>query len=157
MIGRAFEHMDPDALEDACFGWINTLLADTDTDTDPETAKVVGPAVGGKTIRGAKNPDGKAPHLFSAVRHDTATLAGQRQPPAATGSYRPRPTRSTRSPRSRTPTSPSADHATPAEPAALRSLAISPLRLTGWNDITQATRYKATHRTNAPSLTCLTT
>ena len=35
-IGRAFERADPDALDDARFGWINTLLADA----DPGTAKV---------------------------------------------------------------------------------------------------------------------
>ena len=79
-IGRAFERVDPDALDDACFGWINTLLADATADT----AKVVGLAVDGKTVRGAKAPGGKAPHLVAAVRHDTATLAGQRQVPAKT-------------------------------------------------------------------------
>jgi len=79
-IGRAFERIDADALDDACFGWINTLLADT----APDTAKVVGLAVDGKTVRGAKSAGGKAPHLVSAVRHDTGTLAGQRQVPAKT-------------------------------------------------------------------------
>jgi len=79
-LGRAFERLDPDALDDACFGWINALL----TDTTPDTAKVTGIAVDGKTVRGAKNPESKAPHLVSAVRHDTGTTAGQRQVPAKT-------------------------------------------------------------------------
>lgn len=79
-IGRAFERVDPDALDDACFGWINALLADA----QPDTATVTGLGVDGKTVRGAKNPDGKAPHLLSAVRHDTGTTAGQRQVAAKT-------------------------------------------------------------------------
>jgi predicted transposase YbfD/YdcC len=79
-IGRAIDGIDADALDDACFGWINALLADA----QPDTAKVVGLAVDGKTVRGAKNPKGKAPHLVSAVRHDTGTTAGQRQVPAKT-------------------------------------------------------------------------
>lgn len=79
-IGRAFERVDPDALDDACFGWINTLL----TDATADTAKVTGLAVDGKTVRGAKVTDGKPPHLVSAVRQDTGTLAGQRQVPAKT-------------------------------------------------------------------------
>lgn len=79
-LGRAFEKIDPDALDDACFGWINTLLADT----APDTSKVPGLAVDGKTARGAKTAGGKAPHLVSAVHHDTGTTAGQRQVPAKT-------------------------------------------------------------------------
>ena len=79
-IGRAFERVDPDALDDACFGWINTLLADT----QPDTAKVTGLGVDGKTVRGAKSAGGKAPHLVAAVRHDTGTVAGQRRVPAKT-------------------------------------------------------------------------
>jgi predicted transposase YbfD/YdcC len=79
-IGRAFEHVDPDALDDACFGWINALVADT----APDTAEVVGLAVDGKTVRGAKAAGGKPPHLVAAVRHDTGTIAGQRQVPAKT-------------------------------------------------------------------------
>jgi predicted transposase YbfD/YdcC len=50
----------------------------------PDTAKVTGMAVDGKTVRGAKNSEGKAPHLVSAVRHDTGTTAGQRRVPAKT-------------------------------------------------------------------------
>lgn len=79
-IGRAFERVDADALDDACFGWINTLLANA----DPGTVKVAGLGVDGKTVRGAKAADGRAPHLVAAVRHDTGTVAGQRQVPAKT-------------------------------------------------------------------------
>jgi predicted transposase YbfD/YdcC len=79
-IGRALQRVDPDALDDACFGWINTLLADA----QPDTAEVVGLAVDGKAVRGAKDSGGKAPHLVAAVRHDTGTLAGQRRVPAKT-------------------------------------------------------------------------
>jgi predicted transposase YbfD/YdcC len=79
-ISRAFERVDADALDDACFGWINTLLADA----EPDTAKVSGLGVDGKTVRGAKAAGGKPPHLVAAVRHDTGTIAGQRQVPAKT-------------------------------------------------------------------------
>ena len=79
-LGRAFERVDADALDDACFGWINALL----TDAQPDTAKVTGLGVDGKTVRGAKSAGGKAPHLVAAVRHDTGTVAGQRQVPAKT-------------------------------------------------------------------------
>jgi DDE_Tnp_1-associated/Transposase DDE domain len=79
-IGRAFERVDPDALDDACFGWINALP----TDAQPDATKTVGLGVDGKTVRGAKDADGKAPHLVAAVRHDTGTVAGQRRVPAKT-------------------------------------------------------------------------
>jgi hypothetical protein len=40
--------------------------------------------------------------------------------------------------------------------ATLRSLAISLLKLTGWDNIAQATRHMAAHRTDAPGLIGIT-
>jgi hypothetical protein len=41
--------LDGDVLDDACFGWINALLAES----DPGTATVVGLGVDGKAVAAA--------------------------------------------------------------------------------------------------------
>jgi predicted transposase YbfD/YdcC len=73
-IGRALHRISGDALDDAVFGWVNTVLAAA----GPGSAAPVGLGVDGKAVRGAKGIDGKAPHLVAAVRQDTGTVAGQR-------------------------------------------------------------------------------
>lgn len=72
--GRAFARIDGDLLDAACCGWINALLAAS----EPDGAGMVGLSLDGKAVRGAKDADGKAPHLVAAVRTDTGTVAGQR-------------------------------------------------------------------------------
>lgn len=74
-IARALARLDTDALDDACYGWLDALLAAC----EPQAATVTGLAVDGKTVRGAKDAENTAPHLPAAVRHDTGTTAGQRR------------------------------------------------------------------------------
>ncbi|MFL6111330.1 MAG: ISAs1 family transposase [Catenulispora sp.] len=73
-IGRLLGRISGDALDDAVFGWVNTVLAAG----EPDAAAPRGLGVDGKAVRGAKDADGKAPHLVAAVRHDSGTVAGQR-------------------------------------------------------------------------------
>ncbi len=100
-IGRAFERVAPDALDDACFGWINALL----TDAQPDTTKTIGLAVDGKPVRGAKNAGGKAPHLVAAVRQTSPPCS----PPSTNSTGRPS--------RSATPTRKSHTAATSSAPS----------------------------------------
>jgi predicted transposase YbfD/YdcC len=79
-IARATDGLDPNAFDDAVYGWLNAILADS----EPADAGIVGLAVDGKCVRGAKDADGKQPHLVAAVRHDTGTVAAQRQVGAKT-------------------------------------------------------------------------
>ena len=79
-IARAIDRLDPDAFDDAVYGWLNDVVADS----EPADAPVTGLAVDGKTVRGAEDPDGGQPHLVAAVRHDTRTVAGQRRVGAKT-------------------------------------------------------------------------
>jgi predicted transposase YbfD/YdcC len=74
-IARAIAGLDADAFDDAVYGWLNAVLADA----APADAPITGLAVDGKCVRGAKDADGNQPHLVAAVRHDTGTLAAQRQ------------------------------------------------------------------------------
>jgi predicted transposase YbfD/YdcC len=73
-LGRALDKTDGDALDDALSAWIEGLAHDAVA--EPQLSAL---AVDGKAARGAKDPGGKPVHLVAAVRHDTATVAGQRQ------------------------------------------------------------------------------
>ena len=49
-----------------------------DPDSDRVGAELVGVAVDGKTVRGARRPNGTQVQLLSALRHDTGMVIGQR-------------------------------------------------------------------------------
>ncbi|MEV3927528.1 ISAs1 family transposase [Actinomadura coerulea] len=70
--GEALDKVDGDTLG----AWLETLTRDA-----AGRPVLSGLTVDGKTVRGAKNATGKAPHLVDAVRHDTGVVA-QRQVPA---------------------------------------------------------------------------
>jgi len=86
---RAFERVDPDALDDACFGWINALL----TDTRPNTAKVTGLAWTARPRAARRTPTAR-PRTWSPPCATTP-------PPSPDNAWsRRKQTRSRRSPRS---------------------------------------------------------
>lgn len=78
-LGRALDRVDGDALDDALGSWLEALTQDEPAGQPAGPATLRGLAVDGKAVRGAKNDAGKMPHLVAAVRHDTGTVAGQRQ------------------------------------------------------------------------------
>jgi len=66
---RAFALVSPDVLDRVLGAWLHT-----------RTARVSGRlviAVDGKAVRGAKNKDGKAPHLVAALAHSIGAVLGQ--------------------------------------------------------------------------------
>ena len=77
-LGRALAKVDGDGLDDALYAHLGRVHAEADGG-DPWPDGPLGIAVDGKTARGAKDPDTKAPHLVAAVRHDTGSVLGQRQ------------------------------------------------------------------------------
>jgi predicted transposase YbfD/YdcC len=77
-LGRALDKVDGDALDDALGVWLHALTSDDLPGQPGGEPGLTGLAVDGKTIRGAKNRRGRAPHLVAAVRHD-GIVAGQRQ------------------------------------------------------------------------------
>jgi len=81
-IDRALEHIDGDVL-DAALGAHLTDLTSPDTDTDTDTDQPV-VAIDGKTLRGARRPDGTAPHLVAAYDQASGAILGQRQVAAKT-------------------------------------------------------------------------
>jgi predicted transposase YbfD/YdcC len=78
-VRRALQAVDTDQLDRAFSGWLSTR--------QPAAGAPAGPlkpaaAVDGKTVRGARdhaNPDDRAPHLVSVVRHGDGIVLGQRQ------------------------------------------------------------------------------
>lgn len=72
-LGRALDGVDGDALDDALAAWVEQLARD-----DLAEPALRGLSVDGKQARGAAT-DAGAVHLVAAVRHDTGTVAGQRQ------------------------------------------------------------------------------
>ena len=56
----------------------DTEDSDRDRDSDGVRAELVGVAVDGKTVRGARRPDGTQVQLLSALRHDTGMVIAQR-------------------------------------------------------------------------------
>lgn len=82
-LSRPFSRIDPDALDDVLSQWLNRFHQET-TPPQPPSDEVEAISVDGKTVRGARNGDDKAPHLLSAVRHEDGTVAGQREVSATT-------------------------------------------------------------------------
>lgn len=72
-LGRAVDRIDGDALDDALGAWVEQLARD-----ELAGPALRGVAVDGKQARGATTDAGPV-HLVAAVRHDTGTVAGQRQ------------------------------------------------------------------------------
>jgi predicted transposase YbfD/YdcC len=80
-LGRILAGLDGDALDDALGSYLAVLTTD---DTDGGGGERPGLAVDGKTVRGARRPDGARPHLVAAATH-TGVVVGQRQVAAKSG------------------------------------------------------------------------
>lgn len=79
-IRRVLQRLDPERFDQVVSSW----LADRrDPDPAPTTAGSQAPrapravAIDGKTIRGARAVDGRAPHLLAAFDHDSGVVLGQ--------------------------------------------------------------------------------
>ncbi|WP_412516426.1 ISAs1 family transposase [Actinomadura madurae] len=83
-LGRILAGVDGDALDDALGSYLIALLTSGDI---PEAGERHGLAVDGKTVRGARRPDGTRPHLVAAATHDGVVLS-QRQTAAKSGENR---------------------------------------------------------------------
>ena len=66
---RAFALVSADALDRVLGAWLHTRAA--------RAGGRLVIAIDGKTVRGAKNKDGKAPHLVAALAHGIGTVLGQ--------------------------------------------------------------------------------
>jgi predicted transposase YbfD/YdcC len=66
---RAFALVSPDVLDRVLGAWLHTRA------TQAGGRLVI--AIDGKTVRGAKNKEGKAPHLVAAVAHGIGAVLGQ--------------------------------------------------------------------------------
>lgn len=89
-IRRALEAVDPQELDDIVNTWAGAQHTQATTrphprhhdgtgDGDDRGDGLVGVAVDGKTLRGARKDDGTRVHLLSAMTHDTKTVIGQRE------------------------------------------------------------------------------
>ena len=66
---RAFALVSADALDRVLGAWLHTRAA--------QSGGRLVIAIDGKTVRGAKNKDGKAPHLVAALAHGIGAVLGQ--------------------------------------------------------------------------------
>jgi predicted transposase YbfD/YdcC len=66
---RAFALVSPDVLDRVLGAWLHTRAA--------QAGGRLVIAIDGKTIRGAKNKEGKAPHLVAALAHGIGAVLGQ--------------------------------------------------------------------------------
>jgi hypothetical protein len=66
---RAFAMISPDVLDRVLGAWLHTRAA-------PAGGRLV-IAIDGKTVRGARNKEGKAPHLAAALAHGIGAVPGQ--------------------------------------------------------------------------------
>lgn len=70
---RAIKAVDPDELDAAVGAWFAEQVA-----AGRVPGEVAAVAVDGKTLRGAKQPDGRAVHLLSALLHKEGVVVAQR-------------------------------------------------------------------------------
>ena len=91
-IRRALEAVDPQELDDIVNTWAGSQCSQATQTTRPHQRPhdnrgdggsgvgdwLVGVAVDGKTLRGARKDDGTRVHLLAAMTHDTKTVIGQR-------------------------------------------------------------------------------
>ena len=66
---RAFALLSPDVLDRVLGAWLHTRAV--------QAGGRLVIAIDGKTVRGAKNKEGKAPHLVAALAHRIGTVLGQ--------------------------------------------------------------------------------
>src|SRR4029077_20496686 len=66
---RAFALVSPDVLDRVLGAWLWTRAV--------RAGGRLGIAIDGKTVRGAKNKDGRAPHLVAALAHGIGAVLGQ--------------------------------------------------------------------------------
>jgi predicted transposase YbfD/YdcC len=71
-IRRVVQRLDGDRFDVAISAWITQLCA---ARTPPGRRRAV--AVDGKTVRGARGRDGRAPHLLAVIDHHTRVVLGQ--------------------------------------------------------------------------------
>jgi len=71
-IRRAVLGVDADLLDAVWTAWVAARASRA-----PAPAQLVALAVDGKTVRGARRGDGRAPHLVAAVDHSTGVVHGQ--------------------------------------------------------------------------------
>ena len=76
-IRKTLTRLDPDALTTAIGAWLS------DRDRQQQQRRAV--AVDGKTLRGARTPDGRQVHLLAAMDHATRAVLAQRQVDGAPG------------------------------------------------------------------------
>jgi predicted transposase YbfD/YdcC len=76
-LGRAWQGVDADALDDALGHWLAAVLAVGEQPAAPED-RPVGVSFDGKVMRGAAKAGVKQPHLVAAVDQATGVVLGQR-------------------------------------------------------------------------------
>jgi predicted transposase YbfD/YdcC len=76
---RVLQQIDPDELDRVVGGWLAAYQRPASTGEEPGAV-----AVDGKTLRGARQADGRQVHLFAALAHGRGTILAQRQVPKGT-------------------------------------------------------------------------
>lgn len=81
---RALKVLDADEVDTLCGSWLAGLLRRAErtavhTDPDAEGTRLQVAAADGKSVRGAKSPDGTRPHLVSLYRPEAGCVIGQVQ------------------------------------------------------------------------------
>jgi hypothetical protein len=72
-IRRFLQSLDGNAVDRAISGWLESIMG-----------AGVAIAVDGKTLKGARTPDGRQMHLLAAFLHQEATVVAQAQVPSTT-------------------------------------------------------------------------
>lgn len=76
---RVLQEVDPDELDRLVGGWLAEQQRPAHADAEPDAV-----AVDGKTLRGARQTDGRQVQLFAALAHGSGTVLAQREVPQAT-------------------------------------------------------------------------
>ena len=79
-IRRLLQRLDADRFDEVISGWLAgrqpaATPQDAATTDRPKAPRAV--AIDGKTVRGARGVDGRAPHLLAALDHETGVVLGQ--------------------------------------------------------------------------------